>query len=245
MIKYIKNLRMVIVLVVCNSSYLLFYEIDDKNKENKILNLKLIGKTTLKKEDNNFSSTHNNCCIINDKYLIIGSKYIDEEDKKKIDKNKDNNKNNKDKKKDNKDNNKEDIKEDNNKKDNKDKRKDDGIYIISLKTFEIIYFYTINNSHFLNSCLFFKNNMFIFCYSYHFILTNKKNKNNYILRMFELKEIDNGKIKIISKSKSSGYYSFIVNSSMILDNYLISSNGKTNSLVKVENDKELIFCKFI
>ena len=63
--------------------------------------------------------------------------------------------------------------------------------------------------------------------------------------MFELKEIDNGKIKIISKSKSSGYYSFIVNSSMILDNYLISSNGKTNSLVKVENDKELIFCKFI
>ena len=78
MIKYIKNLRMVIVLVVCNSSYLLFYEIDDKNKENKILNLKLIGKTTLKKEDNNFSSTHNNCCIINDKYLIIGSKYIDE-----------------------------------------------------------------------------------------------------------------------------------------------------------------------
>ncbi len=63
--------------------------------------------------------------------------------------------------------------------------------------------------------------------------------------MFELKEINNGKIKIISKSKFSGYYSFIVNSSMILDNYLISSNRKNNSLVKIENDEKLIFCKFI
>ena len=114
-----------------------------------------------------------------------------------------------------------------------------------MKTFEIIDFYTIKNSHFLNSCLFFKENLFIFCYSYHYILCNKKIKNNYTLEMFELKEIDIGKINIISKSKIKGNYSFIDNSFMILDNYFISSNGKFSALVKVENDKELIFCEFI
>ena len=223
-INYIKNKNIFIIHVLCESPYLLFYKIDDNSKD---FNLILIGRTTLTKEDNKFSSVYNNNCIMNDKYLLISSQsnYVNNKtlkNNKKDDKENIENKNDKDKKN----------------LDEQENKKDGGIYIISLENFEIIRFLTINDSRFVNSCLFYKDNIFICNYSYYHHRKNIK-RTNYKLLLFQLIEEENEKIKMISKDHLIGNYSFIDSSSMILNNFLISSNGKTNSLVKVNKNEKL------
>ena len=46
---------------------------------------------------------------------------------------------------------------------------------------------------------------------------------------------------MLSKGSLQGDYFLIDSNSMILDNFLISSHGKSNSLVKINKDEKLTF----
>ena len=67
-INYVKNKDIFIMHAICSSHYLLFYKIDEENKTLEDINIILIGKITLRNDDNKFSPIYNNSCIVNDKF---------------------------------------------------------------------------------------------------------------------------------------------------------------------------------
>ena len=64
----------------------------------------------------------------------------------------------------------------------------------------------------------------------------------YKLLLYEI-ETKNGEIKMNKKDTLQGDYFLIDSNSMIFDNFLISSHGKSNSLVKINKDEKLTLYK--
>ena len=119
-----------------------------------------------------------------------------------------------------------------------------GIYLISLEKLEIIRYFTFDKCRFVNSCLFYKNNIFICNFAQFFYKNGRQEKRTiYKLLLFQLiDDNETGKKKVIKKKVLTGNYSLINSNSMLLDNYIISSNGKYNSLIKVIKDEKLTVC---
>ena len=114
-----------------------------------------------------------------------------------------------------------------------DANKNGGFYIINLDKIEITYYYQEPSCLFLNSILKCQNNMFI-CST---CFRTKNPFNLYKLILYEFIIDKNEKMKIIKKDAKVGKYFIITNTSIILDCFLISSTHRSNSLVKINNDK--------
>jgi len=106
-----------------------------------------------------------------------------------------------------------------------------GFYVINLDKIEISYYFQEKKCIFFNSFLNYKNNMFI-------CSTKFKNiKAKYKLILYEFKIEKNEKFSIKKKCTIEGNCFLIANSSIILDCFLISYIYRTNSLIKINNDK--------
>ena len=243
-INYVKNKSIFIIHATIGSShYLLFYKVDEQNKTLKDINITLIGNIALKNENNIFSPVYNNCCTLNDKFLLISSQYkeIEKEGDKEDKEDKGDNKDKKDEKKKE---DKENLEVRNVIEDKKKSIKFGGIYLISLEKLEIIRYFTFDKCRFVNSCLFYKNNIFICNFAQFFYKNGRQEKRTiYKLLLFQLiDDNETGKKKVIKKKVLTGNYSLINSNSMLLYNYIISSNGKYNSLIKVIKDEKLTVC---
>jgi hypothetical protein len=182
-ISYVINKHLLIAHIFSKEPSLLFYKV----KKNEKLNLILIGEIKPREDQNIFSNFKNGSIILEDKFLIIGSKY--------------NNHNH------------------------------GGFYVIDLDKIEISYYLEEKNCLFFHSLLYYKNNMFV-CSSMF-----KDIKKKYKLIIYEFIKEKDEQFKIKKKCTIGGNYSLISNTSLILDCFLISSYCRTNSLIKITNDK--------
>jgi len=106
-----------------------------------------------------------------------------------------------------------------------------GFYIINLDKIQIAYYFQEHKCLVFHSLLNFQHNMFICSAKF----KAKRNKNKLILYEFIIEK--NEKFSIKKKCAIEGHHSFITNESIILDCFLISSTHRTNSLIKINNDK--------
>ena len=113
-----------------------------------------------------------------------------------------------------------------------------GFYVINLDKIEISYYFQERNCIYFNSLLNYKNNMFICSTKFKGI----QNKNKLILYEFIIEK--NEKFSIKKKCAIKGNYSLINNTSIISDCFLMSSTYRTNSLIKITNDKITLCSKY-
>ena len=112
-------------------------------------------------------------------------------------------------------------------------KNDGGFYVINIDKIEISYYFQENNCLYFHSLLNYKTNMFICSTKFKGI----KNKYKYKLILYEFIIEQNEKFSIKKKFNIEGNYSLITNTSIILDCFLMSSTYRTNSLLKITNDK--------
>jgi hypothetical protein len=88
--------------------------------------------------------------------------------------------------------------------------------------------------------LYCKDNLFVCSLKINGVKDIKKNK----LILYEFINEKDEKFEIKKKCSIEGNYSIISNTSLILDCFLISSSARTNSLIKITNDKINLSTKF-
>ena len=114
-----------------------------------------------------------------------------------------------------------------------DSNKYGGFYIINIDKIQISYYYQESKCLFFNSFLKYKSNMFICSTTFRLI----KTLNQYKLILYEFIIDKNGELKIKKVDSNKGKHLIIINSSIILDNFLITTVHRTNSLIKINNDR--------
>ena len=228
---FIEKKNILIAQVNFPEQYIYFYNINDDNNS---FNIFFLAQIKINKEDPYFSESPFNSCIINDKYLLIGTK-ID-----KIE-----NKNNKNSKK-NKKNKKKQIEKENNNEIKEKKVEKAGIYIINLevifndlpkidKAIQINYFDSCKEIYCISHI---RENMFICNYK---IIQPKEIKYCFSINTYEIIE-KNGMININKKNFLLGIYKNINSSKLIDDSFVICSNKEYNQLLKIDKNGEIYYC---
>ena len=224
---YSEKRKLIIIQCYYPKQYIYFFTINDNNKN---LNITFIKLITIEKDEIYFSSEPWNSCLINDKYLLIGTKIS------KLVFNNANNKNNKiNKNNKNKKNNKNIMLF---KKRNKNKKITSGFYIIDLDDYENIKIEYINNSRNISCITKVRENIFI-C-NVDFTFKNDYTHKNYGLMSFEILE-KNGKIIINKKAIKNGDHKMINNRDMINDCFILCSLNKNNQMLKIDEEGNIIF----
>ena len=118
-----------------------------------------------------------------------------------------------------------------------------GFYIINLDTIQIVYYYQEKRCAYFNSLINLNSNMLICSSGFHVQFFGKE-KTNYKLILYEFNSMENDKPKITRKKALKGKFCKIINTSLISDNFLITLNGVTNSLIKINDDKIILCCEF-
>ena len=224
---FIERRKLLIAQVNFPEQYIYFYNINDDNNSFRIF---FLAHIKINKEDPYFSESPFNSCLINDKYLLIGTKIDKVENKK-------NNKNNKNKKKQ--------IEKENNNEIKEKKIEKAGIYIINLdtifndlskidKAIQINYFDCCKEIYCLSHI---RENMFICSFK---LIRPKNFKDNFSINTYEITE-KNGMIKINKKYFMYGIYKNINSSKLIDDSFILCSNNEYNQLLKIDKNGEIYY----
>jgi len=218
---FIKKRKLLIVQVNFPIQYIYFYNINDDNNS---FNIFFLTQIKINKEDPYFSESPFNSCIINDKYLLIGTKVDKVENKK---------------------NKKKQIGKENNNEIKEKKIEKAGIYIINLdiifnnlskidEAMQIKYFDSCKE---INCISHIRENMLI-C---NFKLIQPKNfRDQFSINTYEFTE-KNGMININKKYFMHGIYKNINSRKLIDDSFIICSNNEYNQLLKIDKNGEIYY----
>ena len=211
---------MLIVQITFPIQYIFFYTI---NNENNKFNIIFQSQIKINYDEPYFSDNAFNSCIIEDKYLIIGTKIK---------------KNNNIIKNKNLDNPNNIIIEDNN------DIKDAGFYIINLENKNIVKNIQMKYTNLckcVNCIMPIRNNLFACTLEFSRRNEDPYFKKYYSLMTFKIYEEENGNIKIDEKGYKNGYYKNINSFQLINDYYIICSDDKTNSILKIMMNGKIFF----
>ena len=217
---FIKKKNLLIVQITFPIQYIFFYTI---NNENNKFNIIFQSQIKINYDEPYFSDNAFNSCIIEDKYLIIGTKIK---------------KNNNIIKNKNLDNPNNIIIEDNN------DIKDAGFYIINLENKNIVKNIQMKYTNLckcVNCIMPIRNNLFACTLEFSRRNEDPYFKKYYSLMTFKIYEEENGNIKIDEKGYKNGYYKNINSFQLINDYYIICSDDKTNSILKIMMNGNIFF----
>jgi len=218
---FIEKRQILIVQVNFPDQYIFFYNI---NNDSNRINIIFLDQIKINKEDPYFSESPFNSCIINDKYLLIGTKVDKIEKKNNI---------------------KKQIKKENNNEIKEIKINKAGFYIINLdiifnnwsnidKAIQINYLDFCKELYCISHI---KENMFICTFK---VIQSKNYKEHFSINTYEILE-KNGIIHFNKKYFKNGIFKNINSSKLIDDSFIICSNKEYNQLLKIDKNGEIYY----